>query len=112
MFVHENFSDFSHDIALLRLGKGDDYEYDSLKSIHYNFIPVPQYLNIMISTLTPPRRPNHSFNCMSSTPKTSISEERVDLSIFTPICLPMENQNFVNEEGHVYGKNHKDYTLI
>ena len=109
MFVHENFSDFSHDIALLRLGKGD--RYDSLKSIHYNFIPVPQYLNTMISTLTPPlqfrtAKPFFQLHVNPLDPDTSISEERVDLSIFTPICLPMENQNFVNEEGHVYGKHY------
>ena len=35
------------------------------------------------------------------------SEERVDLSVFSPACLPSKSGSFVGQEGHVYGGQHK-----
>ena len=35
------------------------------------------------------------------------SEDRVDLSVFSPACLPNNSASFVDQEGHVYGGQHK-----
>ena len=34
------------------------------------------------------------------------SEERVDLSVFSPACFPSSGASFVGQEGHVYGEKH------
>ena len=34
----------------------------------------------------------------------SISEDPVDLNVFSPACLPISNDSVVGEEGHVYGE--------
>ena len=31
------------------------------------------------------------------------TENRVDLSVFRPVCLPEIGESFVGQEGHVYG---------
>ena len=33
-----------------------------------------------------------------------LTEERVDLSVFSPVCLPDVGEAFVDHDGHVYGK--------
>ena len=33
-----------------------------------------------------------------------LTEERVDLSVFSPVCLPGLGESFVEKNGHVYGK--------
>ena len=33
-----------------------------------------------------------------------LTEEQVDLSVFSPACLPGVDENFVGQKGHVYGK--------
>ena len=33
-----------------------------------------------------------------------LTEERVDLSVFSPACLPGIGKNFVDQNGHVYGE--------
>ena len=33
-----------------------------------------------------------------------LTEERVDLSVFSPACLPGLGESFVEKNGHVYGK--------
>ena len=35
------------------------------------------------------------------------SEDRVDLSVFSPACLPSNSASFVGQEGHIYGGQHK-----
>ena len=35
------------------------------------------------------------------------SEDRVDLSVFSPACLPSNSASLVGQEGHVYGGQHK-----
>ena len=35
---------------------------------------------------------------------TCYTEERVDLSVFSPVCLPSIGETFVNQEGLVYGE--------
>ena len=35
------------------------------------------------------------------------SEERVDLSVFSPVCLPSNSASLVGQEGHIYGGQHK-----
>ena len=35
------------------------------------------------------------------------SEEQVDLSVFSPACLPSNSLSVVGQEGHVYGEQHK-----
>ena len=37
------------------------------------------------------------------------SEERVDLSVFSPACLPSSGASFVGQEGHVYGEKHDPF---
>ena len=32
------------------------------------------------------------------------SEERVDLSVFRPACLPSSGASLVGQDGHVYGE--------
>ena len=32
------------------------------------------------------------------------SEERVDLSVFSPACLPSNSASLVSQDGHVYGE--------
>ena len=39
-----------------------------------------------------------------------ISDERVDLSVFSPACLPSNSSSFVGEDGHVYGEKRKPFT--
>ena len=34
------------------------------------------------------------------------SEEGVDLSLFSPACLPNNSESLVGQEGHVYGEQH------
>ena len=31
-------------------------------------------------------------------------EERVDLSVFSPACLPNDDESFAGQNGHVYGE--------
>ena len=33
-----------------------------------------------------------------------LTEERVDLSVFSPACLPDIGESFVDQNGHVYGE--------
>ena len=33
-----------------------------------------------------------------------LTEERVDLSVFSPACLPSNSSSLVGQEGHVYGE--------
>ena len=33
-----------------------------------------------------------------------LTEERVDLSVFSPACLPDVGESFVDQNGHVYGE--------
>ena len=33
-----------------------------------------------------------------------LTEERVDLSVFSPVCLPDIGESFVDQNGHVYGE--------
>ena len=35
------------------------------------------------------------------------SEDRVDLSVFSPACLPSNSASLVGQEGHIYGGQHK-----
>ena len=35
-----------------------------------------------------------------------LTEERVDLSVFSPACLPNIGGDFVGQEGHIYGEQH------
>ena len=35
---------------------------------------------------------------------TCYAEERVDLSVFSPACLPGNGETFVNQNGLVYGE--------
>ena len=35
------------------------------------------------------------------------SEEQVDLSVFSPACLPSNSSSLVGQEGHVYGEQRK-----
>ena len=37
-------------------------------------------------------------------PDTKSLDERVDLSVFSPACLPDNSASFVDQEGHVYGE--------
>ena len=32
------------------------------------------------------------------------TEDRVDLSVFSPVCLPDKGASFVDQKGHVYGE--------
>ena len=36
-----------------------------------------------------------------------LTEERVDLSVFSPACLPDIGESFVDQNGHVYGEQHQ-----
>ena len=36
-----------------------------------------------------------------------LTEERVDLSVFSPVCLPDIGESFVDQNGHVYGEQHQ-----
>ena len=42
--------------------------------------------------------------CNTLSTQTFISEDRVDLSVHTPICLPDSGSDFVDQKGHVYGE--------
>ena len=75
VLVHENFTDSGNDIALLRLGK---------KGLSGDRITV-----ILILT--------YPFN-------NQLTEERVDLSVFSPVCLPGIGESFFGQNGTVYGK--------
>ena len=33
-----------------------------------------------------------------------LTEDRVDLSVFSPACLPDIGESFVDQKGHVYGE--------
>ena len=33
-----------------------------------------------------------------------LTEDRVDLSVFSPACLPSNSSSLVGQEGHVYGE--------
>ena len=33
-----------------------------------------------------------------------LTEDRVDLSVFSPACLPDIDQHFIDQKGHVYGE--------
>ena len=65
--VHESFTDFVNDIALLKLGKNNQPTITHINSIKF-------------------------------------TEERVDLSVFRPACLPGAGEDLVGQEGHVYGE--------
>ena len=41
-----------------------------------------------------------------------LTEERVDLSVFSPVCLPGLGESFVDQNGHVYGKQHQPMQTI
>ena len=44
-----------------------------------------------------------------------LTEDRVDLSAFSPACLPGIGESFFNKKGHVYGEQHlciKDFHPI
>ena len=32
------------------------------------------------------------------------AEERADLSVFSPVCLPDIGESFLGQDGHVYGE--------
>ena len=36
--------------------------------------------------------------------ESQFSDERVDLSIFSPVCIPDFGESFLNQDGHVYGE--------
>ena len=36
--------------------------------------------------------------------ENKLTEERVDLSVFSPACLPNIDESFVGQNGHVYGE--------
>ena len=40
-----------------------------------------------------------------------IPEERVDLSVFNPICLPTYDASFEDKTGHVYGEHSLNYKV-
>ena len=69
VFIHENFTESSNDIALLRLGK--------------------------------------KFGCFALD-NNQLTDSRVDLSVFSPVCLPDVGEGFVNQDGHVYGEQFSD----
>ena len=73
VLVHENFTNYANDIALLRLGKN-------------GLVGDPFFNQSKWQQLT---------------------EERVDLSVFSPACLPDAGENFVDQNGHVYGEQHQ-----
>ena len=33
-----------------------------------------------------------------------VTEDRVDLSVFSPACLPGISESFIDQDGHVYGE--------
>ena len=36
--------------------------------------------------------------------KIQFTEERVDLSVFSPVCLPGKGESFLGEDGFVFGE--------
>ena len=38
------------------------------------------------------------------------AEERVDLSVFSPVCLPDFGESFLGQNGSVYGEQHQAMT--
>ena len=97
MIVHQSFSiqeDSTHenDIALLKLGE---------------LLTTPTELNQFYPML------NDQFSCSQYYTKDQmkthflLTEERVDLSKYTPVCLPKESDDFSAEvvtQGIVYGE--------
>ena len=65
VLVHANFKPSVNDIALLKLGRRNLYEY-----------PI----------------------------QNQFSEERVNLALFSPACLPENGESFVGQTGIVYGE--------
>ena len=47
------------------------------------------------------------YNLQSAYCTTLFSEEQVDLSVFSPACLPSNSSSLVGQEGHVYGEQRK-----
>ena len=41
-----------------------------------------------------------------------LSEERVDLSVFSPVCLPGIDESFVDQNGTVYGKQRQPMQML
>ena len=101
IFVHENYASTdskANDIALLRLG---EILFPVLcKSFSLNIStsnwgsqrsnPTHPVQNIVLTF--------HNFSCMAV-----FSDERVDLSLFSPVCLPTKSSSFEGNVGHIYG---------
>ena len=91
VLVHENFTDSVNDIALLRLGKeglSGDQPCEKVKKLTFvRFFPI-LFLTFPIK---------HPI-------KNQLTENRVDLSVFSPACLPSNSSSLVGQEGHVYGE--------
>ena len=92
--VHENFSSSMNDIALLKLG---EESHDFVGNLHLAVLDkLKMRGKVAVGYLL-------AFVC--NLIHISYSEDRADLSVFSPVCLPSSaNASMVGEKGHVYGR--------
>ena len=72
------------------------------------YIHIPKVFH----TLTFLGRPREKIT-LSHPIDNQLTEERVDLSVFSPACLPDNKEaSFVGQEGHVYGEQLSQTAMI